>query len=66
MLDGGRDEVTAAGWLQGLGQATNRQIVGLGAAAGEDHFGRFGPNQSGDRRPRLVQCRFGLLTEVMN
>ena len=33
-----RDEVFAAGRLEGLGRSTQRKIVGLGSAAGEDKF----------------------------
>ena len=38
VLDGGGDQVFAAGRLERLGRAAQREIVGLGAAAGEYKF----------------------------
>ena len=38
----------------------------LGAAAREDDLGRIGADERGDRRPRLVERRLGLLAEVMH
>ena len=42
-------EVPAAGGLERLGDAAEREVVGLGAAAREDDLGRLG-RRSGRRR----------------
>ena len=55
-----------AGHLEGLGSPSNREVVGLRAAAGEDYFGRFGPNQGRNSAPRVVDCGLCLLSIVMN
>ena len=49
-----------------LGDAAQGEIVGLGAAAGEDDLGRLGADQRRHRRPRLVQHRFGPLPEMVD
>ena len=54
------------GRLERLGGAANREVVRLGAAAREDDLGRIGADQGGDRRPRLVERRLGLLAEVVH
>jgi hypothetical protein len=69
VLDAGGDDVTAGGRtgeLDGLGGAPQRHVVGLGAAAGEDHLGRLGADEVGHGRARLVQQRLGPLAEVVD
>ena len=66
VLDARRDEVPAAGNFERFGGAANGEIVGFGAAAGEDDFRRFGANQGRGCAPRVVNCRFCLLPVVMN
>ena len=60
------DQVTAAGRLERLGGAADREVVGLGAAAGEHDLRRVGADQRRDRRSRVVERRLGLLAEVMH
>ena len=50
VLDGAGDQVPAARRLERLGGAAQREVVGLGAAAGEHDLGRLGADQRG-RRP---------------
>jgi len=70
VLDGARDDVTPARRaIEKFGRlcrAAQREVVGLGAAAGEHDLGRLGPDQLCDRRARLVQHRLGALAEVMH
>ena len=61
-----RDEMLATGHLERLRGAPNREIIGLGAAAGEDDFGRFGPDKGRNRAPRVINCGLRLLPVVMN
>ena len=61
-----RDEMPATGHLERLGGAPNGEIIGLGPAAGEDDFRRFGPDKGGNRAPRVVNCGLRLLPVVMN
>ena len=56
----------AAGVFERLSGAANREVIGLGAAAGEHHLGRFGAHQRGHGCARLVQGRLCLLPVVMN
>ena len=66
VLDGAGDQVLPAGGLQRLGDAPQRKIVGLGAAAREHDFGRLRPDEVRDRRAGVVEHAFGLLTEMMD
>ncbi len=66
MLDGARDEVPASGDLEGLGDAADGKIVGLGSAAREHDLGDLGLQQVGHRRPRVVEDALGPLTEMMD
>ena len=66
MLDGGGDQVPAPGGLERLGGAADGEVVALGAAGREDHFGGLGAQQSRHLRPRLVQRRLGLLPEMVD
>ena len=56
----------APGHLERLGRAANREVIGLGAAAGEDDFRRFGADEGGNGAPRVVDCGLCLLPVVMN
>ena len=42
VLDARRDQVLPSGHLERLRDAPNREVIGLGTAAGEDDFRRFG------------------------
>ena len=46
VLDGAGDQVAPAGRLERLGRAADGEVVGLGAAAGEDDFGRIGVQEA--------------------
>src|SRR5579862_4893191 len=61
MLDGRSDDVIA-----GLHQSRDRQIVGFGAAAGEDDFRRAAAEQRSNRLPRLLDGRSSFLPVAMN
>ena len=45
VFDRAADEVLASGRLERLGGAANREVVRLGAAAGQDDLRRIGVNQ---------------------
>ena len=70
VLDAGRDDVAArrrrGGRLDRFGGAAQRQVVRLGAAAGEHDLGRLAADQLGDGGSRLVEQRLRPLPEVMN
>ncbi len=66
VLDARRDEVPASGHFEGFRGPANREVIGLGAAAGEDDFRRFGAHQGGHGAPRVVDCGLCLLSVVMN
>ncbi len=59
-------EVPPPGGLERLGDAAQREVVRLGAAAREDDFGRLGADELRHRRPRLVEDRLGALAEMMD
>ena len=61
MLDGRGDDVSP-----GLSQPENRQIVGFGAAAGENNFRRAATQQSGHRFARALDGCPGLLSMMMD
>ena len=48
-------EMTPAGRLERFGHAAQREVVGLGAAAGEDDLGRLGADQRRDRGAGVVE-----------
>ena len=56
VLDGRGDQVVALG-AQMPGGAEDREVVALGAAAGENHLARLGPEHGGDPVPGVVQQR---------
>src|SRR6476646_5448526 len=60
MLDGGADDM-----LSRLGEAENREVVGFGAAAGEDNLGRAAPQQSGNGLARALHRHSRLLSMMM-
>ncbi len=66
VLDAAGDEMTPSRPFESLGGAADREVVGFGAAAGEDDLRRIAAHERRNRRPRLVQQRFGLLAEVMH
>src|SRR5262249_38801806 len=61
-----RDRMAAAGGVRRLGDAAQREVVRLGAAAREHDLLRVAADEPRDRRARIVDRRFGLLTEVVN
>ena len=61
MLDGRGDDVIA-----GLHEARDREIVSLGAAAGEDDFRRAASQQLGNTLPRTLDGSARLLSMVVN
>ena len=65
MLHPSRDDVLF-GPGRGLGNATNRQVVALCSAAGEDDLIRLGIEQMGQLLPGIVQQAFGFLSEGVN
>ena len=66
MLDGAGDEVPASGDFHRLGDAADRKIVRLRAAAREDDFRDLGSEKIGNRRPGIVEHAFGPLTEMVD
>jgi hypothetical protein len=66
VLDGAGDHMAAAGGLQGLGYASNSQVVSLGPASGEDDLAGVRPEKRGHGRPSLINNRLGPLPEVVH
>ena len=52
--------------LERLGGAADGEVVGFGAAAGEDDFRRIAVDERRHRRPGLVEGGLRLLAEVMD
>ena len=65
MLDGAGDDVLARR-AAGARRAEDRQVVGLGAAAGEDDFGRVGVDQRRHLPARGFQPLLRPLSEMVN
>ena len=65
MLDSAGDDVLASG-IGGARQAEDGKIVGLGASAGKDNFGRGGVDERGHLPARGFQALFGALSEMVN
>ena len=63
VFDRARDEMTAAGRLERVGGAADREVVRLGAAAREHDLRRIAVDERRHGRSRLVERRFGLLPE---
>ncbi len=66
VLDGGGDQVLPSGGLERLGDAAQREVVGLGPAAREHDLGRLAPDQRRDGTSRIVQNALRALAEVVN
>ena len=66
MLDGAGDQMLPAGRLEGLGHASNGEVVALGPAAGEHDLAGIRANQRGHRAAGLVDDRLGPLPEMVD
>ena len=66
MLDCARDQVAAAGHLEGVGHTSDRKIVRLGPAAREHDLRHFGFQKVGHSRSRVVEDPLGALTKVVD
>ena len=66
VLDGAGDEMTASGGLERVGRAANREVISLGAAAGEHDLRRIAVHERRDRASRVVHGGLRLMAEVMH
>ena len=66
VLDGGGDQMLAAGRLERLGGAANGEVVAFGAAGGKHDLRGVAAEQGRDLAPRVVDDGLGLLTEMVN
>ena len=65
MLDGAGDDVPGCGG-RGARHAENGEIIGLGAAAGEDDLGGTGIDERGHLAARGLQALLGGLSEMVD
>ena len=65
VLDGRGDEVFALGFEQ-TGDSENGQVIGLGAAAGEDDFAGLGTQKFSGAVPGIVEQGTGFAANVMD
>jgi hypothetical protein len=66
VFDAAGNQASASARLERFRGTAKRQIVGLGATAGEHDFRRFSPDEIRHRRSRLVQHGLGALPEVVH
>ena len=66
VLDGAGHQVGAPARFQSFSHASDREVVGLGAAGGPDQVVGLGADQGGHARPCQIQLRFGLLPKSVH
>ena len=66
VLDAAGDEVALAERFERLGDAAQREVVGLGAAAREDDFGGGAADERGDVLTGVVESGLGALAEMVH